>query len=188
WPVSLRRIADMQDVEAPAEQGHAQRQQGGHHEAPDELGDETELAGCVDRQGIAVDRHPLELFVAGIETLGLRADHAHPVAGLRQRRGLQPDAAVEWNRQILDDDQNTTIGHALGFLAKRSFTVEWALQDRTIPLSVATDDSPWAAPCDCPLAPFHIASRARMRAGRPEIDTGPGMICRGKVWPPVLAN
>ena len=105
-PVGLRRVADVEHVEAAAGHGHPDRLHGRAHEAPEELGHEAERALGVHRQPVPVDVHVLEHLEGAGEALGLGADDAHPVAGPGQGGGLQPHPAVERDGQVLDDDQD----------------------------------------------------------------------------------
>ena len=71
-PVGLRRVADVEDVEAAAGHGHPDRLHRRAHEAPEELDDEAERALSVHRQRVAVDVHVLEHLERAVEALGLR--------------------------------------------------------------------------------------------------------------------
>ena len=75
----------------------------------------SERVGIFDEEGsgaapwairpVLVDLDSVDDLVGGVSrTLG--ADHRHAVAGSGQGSALQPDPAVEWHRQVLDDDQD----------------------------------------------------------------------------------
>jgi hypothetical protein len=55
---------------------------------------------------MAVDMYPVEMLVARLEALAGGADHAHLRAGGRQRAAFVPDATVEGQRQVFDDDED----------------------------------------------------------------------------------
>src|SRR5581483_2524755 len=111
-PIGLRRVADMQDVEAAAEELHLEAQERGHQEAPEEFHHEADLALGVDRQRIAIDVDVLDRLAALVEAAHLRADDADGIAVLRQRGGFEPYPPVERDRQILDHDQNAGLSSA----------------------------------------------------------------------------
>jgi hypothetical protein len=58
------------------------------------------------RERVAVDPHALELFVFGGVPLEHGADNGHAVAGGAERAGLLPDAPVEGQREVLDEDED----------------------------------------------------------------------------------
>ena len=63
-----------------------------------------QLAARLHRQRVAVDFYAVDLFIFLAVVLVQRADDADPVAGVAQGFRFLPDAAVEGNREILDDD------------------------------------------------------------------------------------
>jgi len=111
-PVSLRRVAGMQHVEAASEQRHPEGEQRRHDEAPGELAHEAEGALRVGEQGVAVDLDAFEPLPRLIVAFHLRADDADAATGLGQRGRFEPDPAVEWHRQVLHYDQHALDQHA----------------------------------------------------------------------------
>src|SRR5579871_155364 len=64
--------------------------------------DSTRLDGHV----VAVDMNAVEFLIAFVVLFSLRANHGHDVSGPGERGRFLPDAAVERNREIFDNDQN----------------------------------------------------------------------------------
>ena len=93
----------MDDVEAAAEPGDAERQQECRREAPDEFEDEGELRLRLDRAPVAVDLDAFDLFAGPVEAARLGADDADGVAVRGERGCLQPGPAVERHRQVLQN-------------------------------------------------------------------------------------
>src|SRR5215470_6510417 len=81
-PIDLRRIADMQHVEAATRDLNLEAQERRHQEAPEEFQHEAELALGVDRQRVAIDVDALERFARLPEAAHLRADHADVITVL----------------------------------------------------------------------------------------------------------
>ena len=105
-PRRLRRVAGVDHVEAPADQGDPDAQQERTEKGVEVLADETELGPRIEGHPIPIDVDALEPLPRGVQSLHLGTDHADPVAGALQRGRLHPDPAVEGDRQVLDEDQD----------------------------------------------------------------------------------
>ena len=108
-PEDVRRVAGLDDRE-PALAAGLERLPGGGRERVGVLGDEADLAAARRVGAVLVQLHPVDDLVGRVSA-GFRADRGHPVAGREQRLALEPDPAVEGQREILHDDQDARLMH-----------------------------------------------------------------------------
>ena len=66
--------------------------------------DEAELAARLKRQMVAIDMNPVDLDIGLRKFFRFWADDRNLPAIFFQRVGFLPDAAVEWQRQVLNDE------------------------------------------------------------------------------------
>ncbi len=107
-PENVRRVAGLQHIE-PAVATSTEHQPGGRQKRVGVLQDKAERStaggvGPVLQQPDAVDH-----VICGV-ILPLRADDRDVVARCSQSLALQPDATVEGNRQVLDNDERPSSG------------------------------------------------------------------------------
>ena len=102
----VRRIARVDDVEA-SRRGNPQGQKELPEQRRDVLERVAQRARTFERQRMAKDMDAVEHLVALPGALPFGADDRDVVAGRAKRRGLLPDTAIEWTRQVLDYDQDS---------------------------------------------------------------------------------
>jgi hypothetical protein len=103
----VRRIAAVHDVEAAREE-YLQRQGELRGQRPAVLGEITERAAGLERHRMAIDRDPVEFLEALFVPLALGANDRNLIPRGMQRARFLPDAPIERQRQVLDDDQHTS--------------------------------------------------------------------------------
>ena len=123
-PVGVRRVAGLQDVEAVPLPGLA-GQAGGPQPGVAELPEVAEEPGGRRGRRVLVEPDPVELRVRRVAR-SLGTDHRDPVARLDQRLALQPDAAVQRDRQVLHDDQDVPAGPAGLHCACLPLPISWS--------------------------------------------------------------
>ncbi len=109
----VRRVAGVNDVEASSQQ-HSPREHEGREQGFAVFAHVADRGRGLGRRPIAVDVNALDDFVARIVARRARTDHGDRVAGRSKRERLLPNAAIEWDRQVLDEDQNPA--RSLGIL------------------------------------------------------------------------
>ena len=78
---------------------------------------EQEAGGtlCIERQAVPVDVYTLKFFVGSLAARALGADCRDFGTGRLEGAAFLPDATIEGQRQVLDDDQQFAAGKGLGF-------------------------------------------------------------------------
>src|SRR5215469_13103795 len=105
-PEDVWRVAALDRAEATIPGGPERQHQGGG-ERVGIFGEERNGTAPRRIRPVLVDLDSVDDLVGRIPRT-LRADHRHLVTGSRQGTALQPDAAVERHRQVLDDDQDSS--------------------------------------------------------------------------------
>ena len=104
----VRRVAGMDHVEAVTPP-HLERE----HEFPEQgdrvLDEIGSGAARLDRQGMTIDPNAVDDLVRALIAWSLGADHRYLVTRVTERRRLRPGAAIEGNREVLDDDQHSEL-------------------------------------------------------------------------------
>ena len=60
-------------------------------------------------QGMAIDMHAFDHFIALLVALACGANDGDCIAGCLERGGFLPHAAIEWRGQILDNDEDAAL-------------------------------------------------------------------------------
>ena len=103
-PEDVRRVACLQHLEL-AVATSTEHQPGGREKRVRVLQDEAERSAAGRVGPVLQQRDALDDLIGGV-VLSLWADDRDVVARRSQGLALQPDATVEGNRQILDDDES----------------------------------------------------------------------------------
>src|SRR5262249_49522954 len=105
-PEDVGRVAALHRTETTSARG-LERQEQGRGERVRIFQKEGSGTAARAVRPVLVDLDPVD-YLEGRVYLPLGADHRHLVAGPDQGAAFQPDPAVEWHRQVLDDNQDTS--------------------------------------------------------------------------------
>src|SRR5437867_1968724 len=107
----VRRVAEVNQLEAMPPPG-LPSQACFSPESGSVLAEKAKKTTGLFADPVPIDLNALQLLLGFGITAHLRANHDHIVSRVAEGARLLPDAAIQWDRQILDDNESAGLAHA----------------------------------------------------------------------------